>query len=114
MLRANRRGRKWCRKPQVCSEIEGASDVVSPDAAAKMFDSGVQRGDFHIASDLPGELLIMSSAGLTPSNNLPLDILCAPVIKIVATVFTFLNDSTVKKYVQRGDMDLDVIKKRSN
>jgi 3-dehydrosphinganine reductase len=76
-------------KPKITREIEGTDDGGTPEQvavtllrgrSASVYDGvdlnpikGVQRGDFHITSDLLGNIFRSSTRGPTPQNNILMD-----------------------------------------
>jgi 3-dehydrosphinganine reductase len=61
------------RKPALTKVIEGADAPLTPEQCAQAMLSGVDCGDFAIASDFIGQILRCVTIGISPTNNLMFD-----------------------------------------
>ncbi|KAF9492796.1 oxidoreductase [Pleurotus eryngii] len=61
-------------KPKITLKIEEDDGGLQPEQVAERLLDGVQKGHFHIAVDLIGNLMRSSTRGATPHNNVLLDI----------------------------------------
>ncbi|RIA89487.1 oxidoreductase [Glomus cerebriforme] len=84
-------------KPKVTSEIEGAEDAILPDQAAKALYKSLCRGDFHITSDLGGNICRVASKGpVSPTNNFIVDSLLGGFAWVGGIPFRYYIDKKVK------------------
>ncbi|KAF7355370.1 3-ketodihydrosphingosine reductase TSC10 [Mycena sanguinolenta] len=60
-------------KPKITLKIEETDEGLQPDVVAEALLRGVQNGNFHISSDLLGNLFRSSTRGATPHNNVFMD-----------------------------------------
>lgn len=84
-------------KPASTRAIEGTAALVSPAAAAAMLDAGLQRGQFHITTELMSDLLRIGVNGISRCNNLLLEALLAPLLPFVGAIVVRLNDAEASK-----------------
>ncbi|KAF4602036.1 3-dehydrosphinganine reductase [Pleurotus pulmonarius] len=61
-------------KPKITLKIEEDDSGLQPEQVAEKLLDGVQKGHFHIASDLISDLMRSGTRGATPHNNVLLDI----------------------------------------
>ncbi|KAJ7228631.1 hypothetical protein GGX14DRAFT_413996 [Mycena pura] len=60
-------------KPKITLKIEESDDGLQPEQVAAALVEGIKRGNFHISSDLLGNIFRSSTQGATPVNNVLLD-----------------------------------------
>jgi 3-dehydrosphinganine reductase len=88
-------------KPASTRAIEGAAALISPATAAAMLDDGLQRGQFHITTELMSELLRVGVNGISRANNVLLDSLVAPLLPLIAAVVVRINDAEASKEARK-------------
>jgi len=86
-------------KPKITLKIEESDDGLKPEQAAEVLFRGVQNGNFHIASDLIGNMFRSSTRGATPHNNAFLD-----------AIYSFIG--WVGFPIWRRSVDADIVKHR--
>eukprot|EP00054_Salpingoeca_dolichothecata_P011279 m.62678 g.62678 ORF g.62678 m.62678 type:complete len:324 (-) comp19391_c0_seq1:79-1050(-) len=83
-------------KPAETKKIEGSVSLVSAESAADALLAGIRKGDYSITNDTLAELGRIATNGISPNNNLLLELLLAPFCPIIAAGFAFFADSTVR------------------
>ncbi|KAF8621629.1 hypothetical protein AX15_007647 [Amanita polypyramis BW_CC] len=64
-------------KPKITLKIEESDEGMKPEQSAQTLLRGVESGNFHIVSDILGNIFRASTRGSTPNNNLFLDTIYA-------------------------------------
>lgn len=88
------------RKPQLTKEIEGTAALFTPEQAATQLYEGLQKGQFAITSELPIEVLRMSTNSIQPRNYPLLEFLISPLLVPISSLLRTYYDfivSTSKK-----------------
>lgn len=86
-------------KPKETVSIESGEPTHSVDTVSMAILAGLRRGHFHIAcGDLGIQLLISSTAGLSPRSNWITDLLITPLAVLVSVVYRWSWDSAARKY----------------
>jgi len=83
-------------KPTATNIIEGTDDVMSPEQAADAMNVGFQQGQTYITSDAMLELIRIGSNGISPRNNLFLELLLTPITPLILTGVMFYFDYVVR------------------
>jgi len=90
-------------KPKETADIEGAGDLVSPDAAAQSLIDGFMDDRFAITNDIGCWLLRSSSAGAVPRNNFILEFLLSPLTFLASAGFRQWMDFVVRQSSKRKE-----------
>jgi len=85
-------------KPKVTLEIESTDKPESPETLANNLIEGVQRGDFHIAPGILGDIFRSSAVGSTPHHNFLLDGVYSVIGFFALPIWRRGVDSTVVKH----------------
>ncbi|KAF5343261.1 hypothetical protein D9757_015147 [Collybiopsis confluens] len=85
-------------KPKITLEIESTDKPESPEALANSLIEGVQRGDFHIAPGMLGDIFRSSAVGSTPHHNFLLDGVYSVIGYFALPVWRRGVDSTIMKH----------------
>ena len=88
-------------KPPETHEIEGTASTFSPEQCAAPFIDAVARGRYTCTNEWLCEAGRLGSNGCAPGNDLLLEVLLAPVARIVGFVFCWLMDSVVKSHAAK-------------
>jgi len=70
-------------KPQITKNIEGSDTPSTPAQSAQTLIKGLSANNYHIASDLLGNVFRTSQGGPTPSNNIVWDAILGFVGSII-------------------------------
>uniref|UniRef100_A0A0W0G4W7 Oxidoreductase n=1 Tax=Moniliophthora roreri TaxID=221103 RepID=A0A0W0G4W7_MONRR len=87
-------------KPPVTLKIEEADGGQTPEQVAKGLLIGVQRGNFHISTEILGSIFRSSTRGASPRNNPALDMIYGLIGSIGLPIWRRSIDATVKGYVK--------------
>jgi len=85
-------------KPPITLKIEETDEGVQPEQAAEVLLRGVQNGNFHIVSDLIGNLFRSSTRGATPHNNVFMDTIYGFIGWIGLPLWRRSVDGTIMKH----------------
>ncbi|KAF9256828.1 oxidoreductase [Marasmius fiardii PR-910] len=85
-------------KPPITLKIEETDSGQTPEQVAEALFKGVQNGDFHIATELLGNIFRSSTRGVTPRNNPILDAVYGLIGSIGLTIWRRSIDSTVRAH----------------
>ncbi|KAF9259167.1 oxidoreductase [Marasmius fiardii PR-910] len=85
-------------KPPITLKIEETDGGQTPEQVADALFRGVQNGDFHIATELLGNIFRSSTQGVTPRNNPIMDVVYGMMGSIGLPIWRWSVDSTVKNH----------------
>ena len=88
-------------KPVETREIEGTSQLVSAESAAKSMINGISYGDFAITNDIGVWLIRVLGNGIAPRKNVVLETLLMPLLVVIQTIFVEFMDYVVCKKTKK-------------
>ncbi|KAJ8088177.1 3-dehydrosphinganine reductase [Marasmius tenuissimus] len=83
-------------KPPITLKIEETDEGQTPEQVAMGLFKGVQRGYFHITTELLGDIFRSSTRGATPRNNPVLDVVYGLMGSIALPIWRNSVDRTIK------------------
>ncbi|KAK7040884.1 3-dehydrosphinganine reductase [Paramarasmius palmivorus] len=85
-------------KPPVTLKIEEADGGQTPEQVAKGLLKGVQRGNFHVTTEILGNIFRASTRGVSPRNNPALDVIYGLIGSIGLPIWRRSIDSIVVEH----------------
>lgn len=87
-------------KPKITLKIEEGDTGLTPDQSAKTLLRGIESNNFHIVSDILGNIFRSSTRGSTPNNNVFLDTFYAFIGWVALPIWRQGVDSAVVRHQQ--------------